>query len=61
MLDYPSFNQQNPTLVQMLTSVKVRAILPPPGTVAPGEATGKATWILLEITAAAVNSEGGIY
>lgn len=60
VLDYQSFNQQSPTLVQMLTSVKVSAILHPPGIVAPGEATGKATWILLEITAPAVSSGGGI-
>lgn len=44
----------------MLTSVKVSAILHPPGTGAPGEATGKATWILLEISAPAVSSGGGI-
>lgn len=45
----------------MLTSVKVSAVLPPPVIVAPGEATGKATWILIEITAAAVSSGGGIH
>lgn len=45
----------------MLTSVQVSAILPPPGTAAPGEATGKTTQIPLEITAAAVNSRGGIH
>lgn len=42
----------------MLTSVKV---LLPSGTVAPGEATGKVTWSLLDITAADVNSGGGIF
>lgn len=45
----------------MLTSVKVSAILPPQGIVAPGEAIGKATWILTEIKAAAVSSGGGTY
>ena len=33
VLHYPIFNQQSLTLVQMLTSVKVSAILPPPGIV----------------------------
>lgn len=42
----------------MLTSVKV---LPPSGIVAPGEATGKVTWSLLDITEAAVSSGGGIF
>lgn len=42
----------------MLTSVKV---LPPSGIVAPGEATGKVTQCLSDITAAAVYSGGGIF
>jgi hypothetical protein len=45
----------------MVTSVKVGATFESPGTVAPGEATGKKLWILLEHTATAVSSEGGTF
>lgn len=43
------------------TSVKVSATLTLLGIAAPGDATGKKSWILLEHTATAVNSEGGIF
>lgn len=57
-----SFHQESSYMwIPVETSVKVSATLTLLGIAAPGDATGKKSWILLEHTATAVNSEGGIF